>query len=118
MRTSLAVFLLLLPIGARADDWSPDACGDKPKLPHYSLDTRAAYNAAVKSVTDYQQRARAYSDCVLKTAHTEQTRISRQAQNRIADIQATAVGVQREVYARMQSQAADFRHAAAKLKDK
>jgi pyocin large subunit-like protein len=118
MRRLLIAALVLAPAVALAEDWTPAACGDEPAPPHYSLGSRTAYNDAVKTVTAYQQAARDYSSCVLKAAHDDETKISRQAQNRIADIQTIAVGKQQEIYARLAAQAAAFKAAAARLKDK
>ncbi len=107
--------LILLPFAAHAEGWSPDACGAPPVQPRYDLSSRAAYNAAIRQANAYQRTASAYATCVLQAAHAEQTRISREAQDRIADIQAVAVGKQQDVYARLQTQAAAFKAAAARL---
>jgi hypothetical protein len=110
--------LVLAPWVARADGWSADACGAAPRQPHYDLSSRAGYNAAVQAANAYQQAAREYSACVLKQAHADETAVSRQAQDRIAEIQTTAVGVQQEIYGRLATQAALFKAAAERLKAK
>ena len=116
MRLKILVCLALLaPLTARAD-WTPSGCGTLAKPPSYELTSREAYNDAVEQVKAWQRTARAYSDCVLKAAHADQTTISRQAQNRIADIQTIAVGTQQDIYARFAAQAAAFRAAAGRLK--
>jgi hypothetical protein len=116
LRRLLMAGLMLAPAVARAEGWSPDGCGTAPKQPHYDLSSRVAYNASVQQANAYQQAARDYAACVLKQAHADETTISRQAQDRIADIQTTAVGVQQEIYGRLATQAALFKAAAKKLK--
>jgi hypothetical protein len=115
-RRLLMLGLVLTPGLARADSWSASECGAAPQQPQYDLSSRAAYNASVQQANAYQQAARDYTACVLKQAHADETAISRQAQDRIADIQTIAVGVQQEIYGRLQTQAALFKAAARKLK--
>jgi hypothetical protein len=116
MRRLIVACLIAAPALAHADTWSPTNCGAEPSPPKYDLSTRAGYNAAVKQANAYQQQARDFSACVLKQAHADQTAISREAQNRIADIQAIAVAKQQEIYGRLAAQSAAFKAAAAKLK--
>jgi hypothetical protein len=118
MHRLLLACLLATPILAHAQSWSPTDCGAEPTQPRYDLTSRPAYNDAVKQANAYQQAARDYSACVLKQAHADQTVISRQAQNRIADIQAIAVAKQQDIYSRLAAQSASFKSAAARLKSK
>jgi hypothetical protein len=116
VRWLLAAIVAAAPAAACAEGWSASGCGAAPRQPHYDLSSRAAYNASVQQANAYQQAARDYAACVLKQAHEDETAVSRQAQDRIADIQTTAVGVQQEIYGKLQTQAALFKAAAQKLK--
>src|SRR5690606_20455448 len=91
---SYRTIILLTPLMAAIDSqagtltdgkWTVTNCGTQSTPPKIDSRNVDAYNQSLKAVRDWQQKAQAYNDCIVKeanadnsiiaeTAHAEQTR--------------------------------------------
>lgn len=103
-----AVLLLSAVLNANAGSlanggWTPANCGAEPPPPTLDESSVTAFNASLKTVKDWQQRAQAYNHCVVNEANADNEAI------------AQAANAQQERY---RAAAADISAAAAKAKAK
>ncbi len=70
-------------------NWVPADCGAKPAVP--SVDDRDvdAYNKSVAAINDWQQKARAYYECLIKEANADNNVIADTANREQAEYRET-----------------------------
>jgi len=76
--------------------WSPSGCGDEPAFPSIDQSSVAAYNQSVQAINDWQQKAHAYNDCLIKEANTDNSLIANAAKAEQARLRAAIEKIQAE----------------------
>lgn len=71
-----------------AGAWSPN-CTDPGEAPSFSSKSPEAYNASAKLVTAFQEKEKAYADCVSTDAKADQEAVVTGANGAIGKIQKT-----------------------------
>ncbi|MGH8550004.1 MAG: hypothetical protein ACRERU_15650 [Methylococcales bacterium] len=59
--------------------WSPADCGTQPVIPKLDSSSVEAYNASLKEIRDWQQKAQAYNDCIVREANADNAIIAKAA---------------------------------------
>ncbi|WP_232020302.1 hypothetical protein [Methylocaldum marinum] len=83
MTTAILLALTVVPeihAGTLADGkWSPANCGTQPTAPEIDSRSVDAYNRSLKQVREWQQKAQAYNDCIVKEANADNAVIAEAA---------------------------------------
>ena len=69
--------------------WSPSGCGTEPIAPVIEQDSIDAYNKSIKAINDWQIKAQAFNECVIKEANADSALIAKTAndqQNRLRSV--------------------------------
>ncbi len=59
--------------------WKPADCGIQPAAPVLDSSSVEAYNASLKEIRDWQQKAQGYNECVVREANTDNAAIAEAA---------------------------------------
>ncbi|MFZ2168034.1 MAG: hypothetical protein WAW61_00190 [Methylococcaceae bacterium] len=59
------------------ETWSPSACGTEPVVPVIEQGSVDAYNKSVKAINEWQQKANAYSTCLINEANADNALIAK-----------------------------------------
>ena len=79
--------------------WTPSSCGTNPVVPVIEQGSVDEYNQSVKAINDWQQKANAYTGCVIKEANSDNSLIANAANNEQAKFKATIEKIQAETTA-------------------
>ncbi len=66
--------------------WTPSGCGTEPIAPGIEQNSIDAYNKSIKAINDWQVKAQAFNECVIKEANADSALIAKTAndqQNRL-----------------------------------
>lgn len=59
--------------------WSPTSCGDNPPAPIVDAGSVAAFNQSLVAISDWQLKSRAYIECLVNEANTDNQLIANSA---------------------------------------
>jgi hypothetical protein len=59
--------------------WTPSGCGTEPIAPAIESDSIETYNKSIKAINDWQVKAQAFNECVIKEANTDSALIANSA---------------------------------------
>lgn len=91
LTAALVMLIVALEIhaGTLADGkWSPASCGTRPAAPEIDSRSVDAYNRSLKAARDWQQKAQAYNDCIVKEANADNSVIAETANDEQARFRA------------------------------
>ncbi len=55
--------------------WTADGCGKQPEAPTINDTDIEAYNQSIQDINDWQQKSRAYFECVVQEANADNQKI-------------------------------------------
>lgn len=67
--------------------WQPTGCGSKPSVPVVDGSSVEAFNKSVVDINNWQQQAKAYFECLIKEANTDNNTIAESANHEQAVFQ-------------------------------
>lgn len=76
--------------------WSLAACGNKPETPAIDQTNIEAFNQSVAKINAWQQQAKAYYECLVKEANTDNAVIADTANAAQAEYRATVESIGKE----------------------
>ena len=102
-RTFFTVAILLAAISAGSAGtitngaWSPSACGTEPVAPAIEQDSIDDYNKSIKAINDWQKKARAFNECVIKEANADNSLIVKTANDQQSRLHAVLDKIKSEM---------------------
>lgn len=80
---TMAILLAAVSVGTAGTitngSWSASGCGPEPVAPAIELSSIDAYNRSIKAINDWQTKAHAFNECVIKEANADSALISKTA---------------------------------------
>ncbi|EIC31524.1 MULTISPECIES: hypothetical protein [Methylomicrobium] len=76
--------------------WSLADCGNKPEVPAIDQTNVEAFNRSVAKINTWQQQAKAYYECLVKEANTDNAVIADTANAAQAEYRATVESIGRQ----------------------
>lgn len=79
--------------------WTPSGCGGKPEAPTIVGDSIDTYNQSVAAINDWQQKSKAYFECLINEANKDNNIIANSANQEQAKYRETAEALSKEAAA-------------------